>query len=58
MEELLESGVDSDCQDEKKRTPLHFAAAKGNEELGEHVGALLVRKEERFLGKFIIEKIN
>ena len=29
--ELLEGGADPSCEDEKKRTPLHFAASQGYE---------------------------
>ena len=35
VSELLENGADANSTDDKKRTPLHFAATKGNEKLGE-----------------------
>ncbi|CAH1795662.1 unnamed protein product [Owenia fusiformis] len=40
---LLDNGVDSRCMDEKKRTPLHFAASRGNSQI---VSLLLDRGAE------------
>jgi ankyrin repeat protein len=33
---LLETGVDPNGADDKKRTSLHFAAAKGHDNIGRH----------------------
>lgn len=37
VKKLLDSGVDPCCVDEKRRTPLHIAAANGNVVMGEYV---------------------
>ena len=34
--ELLEGGADPSCEDEKKRTPLHFAASQGFETISKY----------------------
>ena len=36
VEELLDNGVDPGCSDDKKRTALHIAAAKGHEQCGQY----------------------
>lgn len=39
--ELLEGGADPSCQDEKRRTPLHFAASQGFETIGSEHSAVI-----------------
>jgi len=41
VKELLDNGIEASCMDDKKRTPLHIAAAMGTKDIGKCLWFLL-----------------
>jgi len=37
VSDLLSQGINASCTDRKMRSPLHIAAAAGNEDIGQYV---------------------
>jgi len=45
VSELLSQGINASCTDHKLRSPLHVAAAAGNERIGQYTTHLLISRD-------------